>query len=70
MTPSELEILPCKVCGVVPIPARVSKHTGIYRIRCATWDCKNNLIVEGIDCGHAVLKWNECMMKKEEGKDG
>lgn len=69
MTPMELEILPCKVCGVIPIPVRASNHTGVYRIRCMTWDCTNNLIVEGIDYAHAVLKWNECMMK-EENRDG
>lgn len=69
MTPTELEILPCKCCGAIPIPVRVSNRTGIYRIRCMTWRCDNNLIAEGIDYGHAVLKWNECMMK-EVDKNG
>lgn len=70
MTLTDLDILPCKCCGAVPIPVRESKQTGIYLIRCHVWGCDNNLIVEGIDYDHAVLKWNECMTKKEEGKDG
>ena len=64
MTP--IDILPCKCCGVIPIPVRESKQTGVYRICCMTWDCRNKLIVAGIDYGHAVLKWNEFMMEGTE----
>ena len=66
MTPSELEILPCKCCGAVPIPVKASNRTGIYNIRCMTWGCGNKLTIGGVDYINAVWKWNECMMEGTE----
>lgn len=50
-----MEIVPCKYCKVVPVPADVGGNNPYYETGCR---CKDGLVVGSYDRAETITVWN------------